>query len=579
MILRNGGEGNGLIQDALSQLPIPVQATPGPGGVRGRISLASPVLTNDPLRDSFYRSWVYALAADPLGNFGGLYMTKDDGRNWTRVLLPLYEPRNKLGFGTNDETKAEHDIFAKDEAGTPGNTVGKRQGNEQISITIDPLNPSIVYLGGLGAGNDVARPIGGLVRVDTTMVNSQQTFVFYDNSAGGVGAQPQVQTLTGGAIGVPNPFTGLPNRLRGSLNVALNDPNGGIYERYDTTAVGLVPSGFLNLLRDPNNPFLSNSTLRVNNTDQQLGFTNNGNNATYMPFLQFIQPENGGIAPVPLAVNIHRLISIVDPVTKTARLIAGTDQGVYSGVDAGDGTLSTGIGGSRSVARSRNGNLQIGQYYSGAVQPSQIAADVARAMFYAMSRDNGFPVSAANELTTGNSNWAGQLFNPGVIDVTRAVPEYRAGSGTNVVVDQTGSGTAYEYRWPCCLAVDEPLTDFFRVLPPGTGAGGGVSRTNGVVRGQGVDVPINDQGQWPIRNENVGYFAVNPIDPRGAVIGSSQGRVYRTTDQGALWSQIADPTQLDGTIVRALAYGSPTSASTGQCIFSGGKPPSAAMTS
>ena len=91
------------------------------------------------------------------------------------------------------------------------------------------------------------------------------------------------------------------------------------------------------------------------------------------------------------------------------------------------------VGFATAPAKSRNGNLQLTQFYYGAVQPSQLAADIAGALFYGMAQDNGFPASPSNLLTTGNLNWTGST-----------------GDGTGVATDQTGSGTAYQYEWPCC---------------------------------------------------------------------------------------------------------------------------------
>src|SRR5206468_3079792 len=113
----------------------------------------------------------------------------------------------------------------------------------------------------------------------------------------------------------------------------------------------------------------------------------------------------------------------------------GDDNGVRSVVDNGDGTatLNTGIGFAPVAPSSRNGNLQIAQFNYGAVQPSQLAADVAGALLYGTAHNNGFPVSAPDLLQTGNLDWDG----------VGAVA-----NGTGVATDQTGSGTAYEYRWP-----------------------------------------------------------------------------------------------------------------------------------
>ncbi len=53
----------------------------------------------------------------------------------------------------------------------------------------------------------------------------------------------------------------------------------------------------------------------------------------------------------------------------------------------------------------RNGNLQITQFYYGAAQPRSAAAQIAGALFYGSSQDNGGPVSDPNILTDGNITW------------------------------------------------------------------------------------------------------------------------------------------------------------------------------
>ena len=40
---------------------------------------------------------------------------------------------------------------------------------------------------------------------------------------------------------------------------------------------------------------------------------------------------------------------------------------------------------------SRNGNIQITQFYYGAAQPSNLAAQIAGALFYGQAQDNGQP--------------------------------------------------------------------------------------------------------------------------------------------------------------------------------------------
>ena len=287
-----------------------------------------------------------------------------------------------------------------------------------------------------------------------------------------------------------------------------------------------------NLSRDPSNPFTSNATVLVSNT---ANFTNTGENAKYAPFHGFTS-----------TADVHRMVTIKDQLTGRTRIIATGDQQVATGVDDGTGNLVSGIGSATAITGTRNGNLQLTQFYSGAVQPSQLAVDISQAVFYGMAQDNGFPVSGPNALRGGDLNWTGVV-----------------GDGTQVVTDQTGSGTAYQYRQPCCQNDGVDATGFFRVITPGTGPSG-VSRTNGLL--QAGDNPGQNQGQWP-QNSIIGFFAVNPIDPNGVVIVSQVGRIFRTTNQAKNWQPIGEPTNAPGDVQsvysRAVAFGSPDPANPG----------------
>ena len=149
-------------------------------------------------------------------------------------------------------------------------------------------------------------------------------------------------------------------------------------------------------------------------------------------------------------------MTFVDPLTGHARLIIGDDQGVYTAVDD-DGTFGTGASARhRSASRpSRNGNLQITQFYYGASQPSSRWPPArSAALFYGQAQDNGFPRSDPDILNNGNITWSGGL-----------------GDGTGVATDQQGRGTVYQYNWPCCGG---NRTDFFQV--------DGVGRTFGLLQ-------------------------------------------------------------------------------------------------
>ena len=55
----------------------------------GTIVLAKPALARGALAEDnwAYQGWLYAAVENPNGTFNGLYVTKDDGANWTLVQL------------------------------------------------------------------------------------------------------------------------------------------------------------------------------------------------------------------------------------------------------------------------------------------------------------------------------------------------------------------------------------------------------------------------------------------------------------------------------------------------------------
>src|SRR5262249_46126478 len=254
---------------------------------------------------------------------------------------------------------------------------------------------------------------------------------------------------------------------------------------------------FVNLIRDPDAPFISNNTLFTTNVT---GFNNDGFDLRWMGFNDVVNRTT----------DQHRIFTMVDPLTGHARVLFGDDQGIFSGIDMGNGSLDPGIGvdglgtGIDFFATgSRNGNLQITQNYYGASQPSVLASQLAsaffghNALFYGSAQDNGFPQSTSGgtltTLQTGNIGWVGST-----------------GDGMGVATDQTGTGALYNYALPCCNVLGV-ATDFFVLTPPG---GTPVGRTFGLL--QAVDDPNTGAGQWPSTNGS--NFAVNPIDPNGIVI-------------------------------------------------------------
>ena len=144
-----------------------------------------------------------------------------------------------------------------------------------------------------------------------------------------------------------------------------------------------------------------------------------------------------------------------------------------------------------------------------------------------MPRTTAGPVSAADVISSGNIVWNG----PG-------------GDASGVATDQQGTGTHYQYFWPCCGGGN---TDFFQV--------NGVGRTSGLLQASGGQ-PTPDP-QWPFAGG--ANFAVNPVNGQDVVISSAVGRIFATTNQGVTWFDIGDPAVFSspGSFSVALAYGAP----------------------
>ncbi len=523
-----------------------------PTGPNGRIALAAPALTGDPLKDTLYEGWLYALVATAStdgnstdgGSLQGLYITKDYGNNWTQIQLPF---NTGVGEITNDNTKPSY------------NPLGV-SGNETMSLVVDPNNPNIVYLGG-DIGNNGNSQFSTLLRVDNTRLNDVYSTVAYNNHAND-GGLTQYGT-TGGVTLLPYSKVDSPQEGPGNpygLDTAgvLNLPQFG----------GPAPRGpFYSLERDPSNPFLTPSTLGFDNIQV---FNNTGYGTTYQAFdLTGIIGDSQGL---------FTSVAIKDPTTGQSRLIFGDLQGIWTGVDTGDGTLSTGTGSALAVTGSRNGNLQLEQMTDGAAQPSTLAAQIAGALFYASTIFNGSPISSPNILSTGNLVWneAGTVFSGGIASTSFHIADTNS---SGVAVDKTGTGQSYQNTTPDTVTVISPFTftDFFLVTLGGSTSPTG--RTTGLL--QAGDDPKNGTGQWPpnlffpsqTQDPSLlfGRFAVNPIDPSAILISSIQGRLFETsgptTGTGIQWFPVANPGDLDGSYAYAVAFGAPQTGSPSQDNF------------
>jgi subtilisin-like proprotein convertase family protein len=468
-----------------------------PNGAKGRIVLATPTLTNSPFLDSNYQGWLYALVINTNSGIDDLYLTKDFGHNWTRLVIPFFKQPNGGTFPTNDETKSSpYDPFNGSINGT-----SVAQGNYDVSMAIDPTNPNIVYIGGM---NDLApSPAGGMIRIDVTTLDDPYALIQRDNSNNDGGL---VMSATTGSFA--------PDGLNSNYGITSSENQ-----------------NYYNIAFDPIHPHLTPSSLPFVGVGN---FLNAGDDLRWGPVDESFLLGS---------TDQHRLLALTDPATGKTRLIAGDDQGIFTSLINSDGTLFTSPGSEPNIFGTRNGNIQITQFYHGTSQPSSLAAEIQGALFYGMAQDDGFPTSDPHVLDNGNIGWVGP-----------------AGDGTGVATDQTGSGQVYEYRWPCCGA--SPLaSDFFLVQMPGAGQPF-LSRVTGLLLPG--DDPATGAGEWPLVGGS--NFAVNAIDPTAIVMSSQSGKVFRTsgplTGTGIQWFEI-DNGQLDGTYAPAEAFGAPNPATPG----------------
>ena len=506
-----------LIQNSqfLPSPPLRVNNINTPNGAFGRIVLAKPALTDNAAQNILYQDWLYAAVENTDGTFRGLFETKDRGENWTKVsLASVPTPANSSAvtqaLPTNDNTQANnYDV-------TNGATSRVHNGNYAFSLTVDPSNPDVVYLGGT-----TDYQTSGLIRVDLTGIYDAHAFVPFanDRNDGGALRRDATGRVDVNAVNFPDPF-------------------------YQGSFGGFDPNYYVNLRHSPTNPFDLNSTLFVYNSN---GFTNDGTGVAWTPIDQLYGAPLGG------STNIHQLLSVVDPLTGQTRLVVADDQGVFTAVYDASGVLSTGgIGTAASVNGSRNGNLQDAQLYYGAAQPSSLAAQTAGALFYGSGIGTTNAQSDSNLLSDGNLTWVGKGAQYGNIQNT--INSYdRIGSG--IATDPTGGTTvsnpigtgpsSYEYDQPF-LGGD--TTNFFRVNQAG--------QTTGLVNNYQADFP----GVTPVYNgvTPLGNFAVNPINGSQILISTARGDLYETTNKGVQWLRIGTGAgDFDGTYAPAVAYGAP----------------------
>ena len=449
------------------------------------------------LQDAQYQTWLYAASVDAGGQFVGLYITKDNGSNWTQIKIPSAS----FAAGPNE-------VVPTNNSGSPQYNVTRGLGIQTVALTVDPNNPMVVYLGGTDFNGNATT----MIRVDIAHLADAYSLYASTETLGG---QTLEETTSPATIFSPANREG---------DITTVDPGTGV--------VYLEPdpllNRFINLLRNPANAFKAGSTFFVAET---AGLSNDGSGAWWTPFVTQLDGSD----------NIQTIVAEKDPLTGKTRLLIGDDQGVFTGVDDGHGTLITAIGGDggRVLATgTRNGNLQLSQFYAGAAQPSTSAAANAAAtafgggLFYGASNLNGDPASDPNILTDGNLNWTALA----------------GGDGTDIATDQIGSGTGYYSMHPGV----NPLgpEDFFQVGDTESSAAG---RTFNLIQATGFG--FSGDPQWP--DEPSYNFAVNPVSNQDVIFGSAAGRLFGTETQGAIWNVLAQPTDLDSSVIEALAYGAP----------------------
>ncbi len=519
-LLGNVGADN-LIQNSqiVPAIPLKVNNVVSPNGNFGRIILAKPALTDNAAENILYQDWVYAAVENANGTFNGLYVTKDRGENWTKAEIASIPDTGLIptvAEPTNDNLQTNNYDVTNDKE------IQNQNGNAAFSMTIDPTNPNIVYLGGTGDYQTSA-----LIRVDLTGMFDAHSFVPYANDLDD-GGSLALDSVGRALVNVP--ADGVP--FFQGINPA-------------GTGTGL---NYVNLRHSPIeiNAFNVNSTQYVFNSN---AFNNDGYGVEWTPIDTIYD------SPLDGSSNIHQLLTIVDPLTGLTRLIIADDQGVFTGVYNADGSLNTsGIGTVSTVIGSLNGNLQDEELYASAAQPSTLAAQTAGALFYGSGIGMTDVQSDPNVLSDGNLTWTVQGVTYG--DLQDIIDTNNRG-GTGIATDQTGGTTisnpigtgpsVYEYDVPF-LGGD--TTNFFRVNNSG--------QTTGLVNNFAAEFPGNNVLSNGNGVSQLGNFAVNPINGSQALIGSNLGNVYETVNKGVQWLQIgSSAANFDGTYPAALTYGAP----------------------
>ena len=116
----------------------------------------------------------------------GLYVTKDAGLNWTKVAITT---STTLEAGVRHTSNNASDTAVNIVGNYSGGTANTPQGNADLVMTIDPTNPNIVYIGGVGPDS--------LIRVNITTLQDLYSFDLdsYTSDGGLLAATTAAATL------------------------------------------------------------------------------------------------------------------------------------------------------------------------------------------------------------------------------------------------------------------------------------------------------------------------------------------------------------------------------------------------
>ena len=429
----------------------------------------------------------------------------------------------------------------------------------------------MVFLGGSSQFNAT-----GLIRIDTTGLADPHAFYLAQNDPEGT-VRRRSPELRCRAASAPSGAAGQP---RGPRPISTARPSQSAPRRGTpvgpNTPFDPFYTPFINLIANPQNPFLTASTILVTNT---AGFTNTGAKAKWTAYDQALKPETFNTTPNdPWATptsGIHRIITMVDPVTHKTRLIFGDDNGIFTAVDDGTGnligslgdvaTLTTNQGDVQIATGSRNGNLQTTQFYYGAAEPSNLAAQVSllKGMFYGSTAGDGSPYSDTNVINVGATGygdltWARPYVEPvqrarasRSCRPTRAIPASARSTATSSprTMDNTAAHTMSP---PASVVTDflQPRPDQPHVQP---------APEHRRPARPGPQRPDRRHPRRPVALRE--GLQLQPSTPssgeQAADLARQNGTVFSTENQGKFWNVIGNPGALDSSNAQALAYGAP----------------------